>query len=188
MLGSEKGRQWMQVAIPAALFVSLILALFAWNAPHPPLARESGSSTGDAGRSEQTGKNPPEPWTASDVLQPAELAQLLSNPKSKKPLILCVGFDFLYRQAHIPGAEYHGPGGKPQGLDNLKQRVERLPHSQSIVLYCGCCPWTHCPNIRPAFSTLHEMGFSHVKVLSLPTDFSTDWAKKGFPIENPPHP
>jgi hypothetical protein len=154
----------------------------------PKAVGKSGVSTLEVNRTDARATNPPDPWTASDVLQPAELAQLLSDPKSKKPLILCVGFDFLYRQAHIPGAEYHGPAGKPQGLDNLKQRVERLPHGQSIVLYCGCCPWTHCPNIRPAFAAVREMGFKHVKVLSLPTDFATDWVHKGYPVEKPPHP
>jgi len=50
-----------------------------------------------------------------------------------------------------------------------------------MVVYCGCCPMTRGPNIRPALRVLTEMGFRHVKVLWLPQDFHTDWIGKGIP-------
>jgi hypothetical protein len=40
-----------------------------------------------------------------------------------------------------------------------------------------------CPNIRPAFAALHEMGFTKVRVVSIPTNFKTDWIDKGYPTE-----
>jgi len=54
---------------------------------------------------------------------------------------------------------------------------------REILLYCGCCPWEKCPNIRPAFAALHEMGFSKVRVMVVPKDFKTDWDDKGYPTE-----
>jgi len=63
----------------------------------------------------------------------------------------------------------------------LRKRVKSLPHTQAIVLYCGCCPWSHCPNIRPAFKELSAMGFSNVKVLYVANNFGTDWVDKGYP-------
>jgi len=40
-----------------------------------------------------------------------------------------------------------------------------------------------CPNVRPVFSALHDMGCRRVRVLSLPTDFAKDWAEKGYPYD-----
>ncbi len=139
-----------------------------------------------AGPMELAGENQAdaaEPWTSAQAQQPAELAKMLALPKSKRPLIICVGFPFLYQTAHIPGALFHGPGTSPAGLEDLKKWAQNVPRSQAIVLYCGCCPWNRCPNIRPAFKALREMGFTQLKVLSIDTDFPTDWVQKGFPVE-----
>jgi hypothetical protein len=54
----------------------------------------------------------------------------------------------------------------------------------AIVLYCGCCPWSHCPNLNPAYDTLRQMGFSKVKVLYLANNFGADWVDKGYPVAN----
>jgi hypothetical protein len=40
-----------------------------------------------------------------------------------------------------------------------------------------------CPNIRPAFAMLRDMGFAKIRVLILPNDFSKDWADKGLPYD-----
>ena len=109
---------------------------------------------------------------------PEELAANL-----KTPLVIHVGFPVLYRGAHIAGSEYAGPGSKPEGSNSLKKAVAGQPHNREIVLYCGCCPWDKCPNIRPAFAALHEMGFTHVKVMIVPENLKTDWIDKGYPTE-----
>ncbi len=132
---------------------------------------------------QKKGKDGSEPWTSSQVQRPADLAKELSDPKTKKPLIICVGFRSLYQSARIPGALFHGPAGKPEGLEELKKWAQNVPRESPIVLYCGCCPWDRCPNIRPAFQTLHEMGFTRLRVLSIDTDFATDWVQKGFPVQ-----
>lgn len=125
-----------------------------------------------------------DPWTPTQTVQPADLAKELSVATADaKPTVVCVGFHTLYEGAHIPGASFHGAGSTAQGLDNLKDWAKPLPRSANIVLYCGCCPLVHCPNIRPAFEALHDMGFTHLRVLILPTDFNTDWIAKGYPVE-----
>jgi thiosulfate/3-mercaptopyruvate sulfurtransferase len=121
------------------------------------------------------------PWSMSEVVQPADLAGELG--KGLKPQIVCVGFQVLYRSAHITGAVYHGAVSKPEGLEDLKQWARGVPRGQRIVLYCGCCPMDRCPNIRPAFQTLKQMGFTRLQVLSLTQDLGRDWADKGFPVE-----
>ncbi|MEJ2008697.1 MAG: rhodanese-like domain-containing protein [Acidobacteriota bacterium] len=121
------------------------------------------------------------PWSQKQLLQPATLARELQNSGSK-PLLLHVGFESLYVQGHIPGSKYCGPARSPEGIANLKSCLRGVPHTRSIVLYCGCCPWQECPNIRPAFKTLKAMGFSNVKVLYIPDNFGRDWAQKGYPV------
>ncbi|MGB7555043.1 MAG: rhodanese-like domain-containing protein, partial [Candidatus Korobacteraceae bacterium] len=83
---------------------------------------------------------------SSQLINPQDLANVLQSAKSAKPLILNVGPYLLYAQAHIPGAEFIGPTSDSQAMDALLKRVKSLPHSKFIVLYCGCCPWDHCPN------------------------------------------
>ena len=69
----------------------------------------------------------------------------------------------------------------PQGIQSLRTRVKALPKTTFIVLYCGCCPWNHCPNVRPAYNELHKMGFSDVKVLYIADNLGADWVDKGYP-------
>jgi rhodanese-related sulfurtransferase len=118
---------------------------------------------------------------SAQLLNPDELLKLLQSPAGEKPLLLNVGPSLLYMQAHIPGAEYIGAASDKQGLDKLRARVKSLPHDKLIVLYCGCCPWSHCPNVRPAYNQLNAMGFNHVKVLYIANNFGTDWVDKGYP-------
>jgi hypothetical protein len=119
----------------------------------------------------------------SDLLQPENLNQLLSAQGDDKPLVLQVGSLLMFREAHIPGAEFGGAGSQAVGQQQLQKRVAPLAHNSFIVLYCGCCPWNRCPNIGPAYKLLHDFGFTRVKVLYLATNFGTDWVDKGFPVE-----
>lgn len=122
------------------------------------------------------------PWTRKDVVDPATLAQQLKK-SGDKPLLLQVGFRSLYDQGHIPGSKYCGPAFRPGGIAKLKECVAEVPHTKEILLYCGCCPWEECPNLRPAFEALSQMGFKRVRVLYIPHNFGRDWAHKGYPTE-----
>jgi len=118
------------------------------------------------------------------TMTPEELTRILADksPKAQKPLMLQVGSRMLFVQAHIPGSEYIGQGNTPEGLQNLARRVTAVPKKKFIVLYCGCCPWSHCPNVNPAYDALQKLGFTNVKVLYLANNFGADWVDKGYPV------
>jgi hypothetical protein len=128
------------------------------------------------------GADSKEPWTKTEIITPAELTRELSAAPAGKIILIHVGFRTLYNQGRIPGSQYAGPGSKAEGLAALRKLVEKNPRNQMIVIYCGCCPWQECPNIRPAFQELKQMGFTNLKVLELPDSLVTDWVGKGYPI------
>lgn len=127
-------------------------------------------------------QSPSDPWSASQTVQPNDLVKELADAKSA-PTVVFVGFQRLYTAGHIKGAQFHGSGGSAEGLAQLKTWSASLPRSTNLVIYCGCCPLERCPNLRPAFTTLHEMGFTKLRALILPTSFAADWAEKGLPYE-----
>jgi len=118
----------------------------------------------------------------SRLINPEDLIKLLQTPGKEKPLMIQVGSHVLFGQAHIPGSEYIGPASSDAGLKQLRKRVESLPRTKLIILYCGCCPWDHCPNVKPADDTLHTMGFTNVKVLYISNNFGTNWVDKSYPV------
>lgn len=115
-------------------------------------------------------------------VEPKDLAARLMSPA--KPAIFQVGFAYLYRADHIPGAVYAGPGSRADGIELLKSAVAKLPRGRQIVIYCGCCPWDKCPNIKPAIDLLKSMGFTRVAALHLSTGFKTDWIDSHYPVEH----
>ena len=115
-------------------------------------------------------------------ITPEELVKILQAAAGNKPAIFQVGFHVLYAQAHIPGAAYVGPASTESGLQNLQKQVESLPRDKFIVLYCGCCPWIHCPNVKPAYEQLRAKGFTNVKVLYIADNFGANWVDKGYPV------
>ncbi|HZQ70755.1 MAG TPA: rhodanese-like domain-containing protein [Terriglobales bacterium] len=117
----------------------------------------------------------------TDLIQAEALAKIIQSPGRDKPLMLQVGSRVLFQQAHIPGSEYVGAGNTDAGLQALKKRVESVPKSKFIVIYCGCCPWNHCPNVEPADKTLRQLGFTNVKTLYIGNNFGMDWVQRGYP-------
>lgn len=126
---------------------------------------------------------PDDPWTADQLLEAEDLARIISEPHDQSPLIFYVGPAVLYKRAHIPGAKGIGPAGEPDGLKSLQREAKALGRDRELVLYCGCCPWKVCPNVRPALKVLQAMGFKSVKVLYLPHSLRQDWVNKGFPVQ-----
>jgi hypothetical protein len=122
-----------------------------------------------------------DPWASGELLQPADLATAIQSGKA--PILLSVAFPVLYRGKHIVQAINAGPTSKPEGIEALKIAAAKLPKDADVVIYCGCCPMVKCPNIRPAYRTLKELGFTHIRVLSLPENLHTDWVGKGYPSE-----
>lgn len=127
-----------------------------------------------------------DPWDKSQIIMPEDLARLMVAPQGKKPLVVYVGFDFLYRGGHILGAQYVGTGREPKGIEALKKWAQGVARDQEVVIYCGCCPFKDCPNIRPAYEALRQMGLTQIKVLYLEDGFAKNWLNKGYPSEKEP--
>jgi thiosulfate/3-mercaptopyruvate sulfurtransferase len=125
-----------------------------------------------------------DPWSSQETLQAAELVhEVAAGRDSKSPTVIYVGFRTLYEGGHIQGAVFHGTASTEKGLTELKSWLATLPRTTNLVIYCGCCPFDRCPNIRPAYNALREMGFEHTRVIILPTSFAKDWVEKGYPME-----
>lgn len=155
----------------AALGPLFLIATLHWNT-----AAESQSSTS---------QTLDQPFAPGSLVEPDQLAATLSQSKERPPVV-CVGVKILYEGAHVPGALYLGPARTVEGLDTLRKWAENLPRNKMVVIYCGCCPWDKCPNIRPAYSALQGMGFTNIKVLHISQSFAKDWVEKGFPADKTP--
>ena len=120
---------------------------------------------------------------ALPTMAPADLVAMMAKKTAPQPLIIQVGFKSLFDQAHIPGSEYIGPGADGTGLGALRKRLATVKKDALIVIYCGCCPLDHCPNVKPAEELLQSMGFTNAKMLLIPNNFGADWVSKGYPTE-----
>jgi len=116
-------------------------------------------------------------WTPQQLLAPADLAKVLKDPKSPQPIVFCIGMDAI-----IKGSIDVGPAVMPENLNTLKLKVGKLPKNAPIVVYCGCCPFSRCPNIGPAMQLLKDMKFTNYKLLNLPQNVKVDWIDKGYPM------
>jgi thiosulfate/3-mercaptopyruvate sulfurtransferase len=147
------------------------------------VGRPGTDGPGTAEPGSQQDSSATDPWSAAQLVQPAALVHQLNGPARSRPLVLCVGFDFLYQSAHIPGALLYGPGREPSGLKALADAAKAWQHDRDIVIYCGCCPMKQCPNLRPAFRLLRDRGFTRLRVLDLERDFRQDWLQNTLPSE-----
>ena len=118
-----------------------------------------------------------EPWTEKQLMPPAELAAIINDDKSDKPIIFSIG-----PSAIIKGSINIGMTKEKENLDKLKQQLNKLPKDKNIIIYCGCCPFEHCPNIRPAFELLNKMKFTNQKLLNLPHNIKVDWINNNYPV------
>ncbi|HVX49496.1 MAG TPA: hypothetical protein VHB48_05035 [Chitinophagaceae bacterium] len=114
-------------------------------------------------------------WTPAQLMQPATLAQSITSHKDV-PVIICIG-----PGAVIPGSVNAGPAHEAPGMAAFKKILDTLPKNAAVVVYCGCCPFEHCPNVRPAIAALKEAGFTNYKLLNLEHNIRTDWIDKGYP-------
>ena len=84
----------------------------------------------------------------------------------------------------VPGAIKLGAVSEDEGLANFKAKLSSLSKDAEVVVYCGCCPYEHCPNVRPAAELLAKMQFKNYKILDLPHNIDVDWIRKGYPMAN----
>jgi hypothetical protein len=140
---------------------------------------QSGEKSGGTAKAQSHASELPP--GSPELIQPEELAKAIQSSATAKPTIFNIGPRVIYVQAHIPGAVYIGPTAMPEGLEKLRARAASLPRDSFLVIYCGCCPWDHCPNVRPAYKELKQMGFTRLKVLYIAATFGADWVEKGYP-------
>ena len=126
-------------------------------------------------------QTPADPWSKSEFVEPEVIAKLLQS-SATPPKIICVAFPLNFKR-HLPKAVYAGPGSKAEGIELLKKAVADVPKDAAILLYCGCCPMNVCPNLRPAFKVLKELGYTRVRAMNIPTNMPTDWYGKNYPTE-----
>jgi hypothetical protein len=145
-----------------------------------PIVHADGPASG--AESTVAAPTPPatRPIPEASLIQPKELAQALRGPIEQRPLVLQVGFRVLYRSGHIAGSRYIGPASKPEGLEALREAVRKLPRTKPLVLYCGCCPWADCPNMRAAYVAMGSVGRS-VRILYIAKNLQTNWIDAGLP-------
>ena len=116
-----------------------------------------------------------DPWKPDQLLSPADLAATFNN-NDTLPVIFSIG-----PSAYIKGSINIGNAKEKENLEKFKEQVSKLPKNTAIVIYCGCCPVEHCPNIRPAFNLLTKMNFTNYKLLNLEHNIKVDWINKGYP-------
>lgn len=126
------------------------------------------------GFSVQRGK---ENWTEKQLMESSELAKILNDPKAPKPIIYSIG-----PGGNIKGSVEMGAAQEKENLDKLKAELNKPAKDTDIVIFCGCCPFKDCPNIRPAFKLLNEMKFTNHKLLNLSHNLKVDWIDKGYPM------
>ena len=139
--------------------------------------------SGSSGQTSEIPVSSSDPWQATQLIKPEELAKWLSETSGAKPLMICVAFPVLYPGGHIAGARLAGPTAKPEGIQALKRAANGLSQDKQIVLTAGAVRGINVQTSAQPFAPWEEWGFKDVKALYLPTNFQQDWIAKGFPIE-----
>lgn len=120
----------------------------------------------------------PQNWTVDQLEQPADLAKEIKENKNL-PVIINIG-----PGAIIPHSIDAGMASENGGIEKFTKIISKLDKKEKIVIYCGCCPFEHCPNVRPAIDVLKSKGFTNYYLLNLPKNVNTDWISKGYPVVN----
>lgn len=118
-----------------------------------------------------------DPWTKAQLIEPAALANQLGLPASQWPVIIDVGPSGL-----IKGAVEAGPAEEKENLAKIGKLLRDVPRDKEVVIYCGCCPFDKCPNVRPAFRELQRLGFARPRLLNLADNLKKDWIDRGYPL------
>jgi len=112
-------------------------------------------------------------------MAPSELAAMITA-KKELPVIISIG-----PGTTIPGSVNVGMVNTGEGLEKLRTQLKGIEKDKKVVIYCGCCPFEHCPNVRPAVDALKGMNFTNYYLLNLPSNIKKDWINKGYPVAKP---
>jgi hypothetical protein len=147
-----------------ALIIVVIL-FFAFQRQESSIKKESSNNV------------PGEPWKESQLMDPVKLSQQI-NTGQDKLIVINIGPSGL-----IKGAVDIGPTQDAENLDTLRDYLKNSAGGKDVVLYCGCCPFKNCPNIRPAFTLLNTLNYGNASLLDINENLKVDWIDKGFPME-----
>lgn len=117
-------------------------------------------------------------WQKEQLLATQDLAIKIKMNAKDKPLIFNVG-----PMENIKGAKAVGPGNAVTFGHKMQTELSMENKAKPIVIYCGCCSYVNCPNIKPAYDALIAQGFKNTKVLELPESLKKDWQEKGYPMD-----
>lgn len=117
-------------------------------------------------------------WTSDQLMDPAQLASVI-QAKKNLPMLISVG-----PSAVIPNSTDIGMMTVEANVKKLKDLLATTPKNTKVVVYCGCCPYDRCPNVRPAIDALKELKFTNYFLLDLPHNIRKDWIDKGYPTQN----
>lgn len=116
-------------------------------------------------------------WTQKQLMEPKVLADRITQNKMNKTVVVNIGPD-----AVIKGSYNVGPGSDPRNIEKMRVYLQNISKDKEVVLYCGCCPFAKCPNIRPAFKALTDLGYKNARLLNIPHNIKTDWIDKKYPV------
>ncbi len=117
-------------------------------------------------------------WKSEQLISTKELVLKIQSNAKDKPLIFNVG-----PMENIKSAVAVGAATNVTFSEKMKATLAMENKTKAIVVYCGCCSYATCPNIKPAYDILISQGFKNTKVLELPVGIKPDWVAKGYPME-----
>jgi len=117
-------------------------------------------------------------WKKEQLMPTSLMAEQIKTNAKDKPLIFNVG-----PMDNIKGSVFVGRGTSVSSIDKMRGTLSMENKNRTIVVYCGCCSYASCPNIKPAYDALISLGFKNAKVLDLPVGLGPDWQAKGYPME-----
>lgn len=117
-------------------------------------------------------------WKKEQLMATQELADKINTNAKDKPVIFNVG-----PMDNIKTAVFVGRATSATCVEKMKSALAMESKTKPVVVYCGCCSYASCPNIKPAYDALISQGFKNTKVLELPEGIKPDWVAKGYPME-----
>lgn len=117
-------------------------------------------------------------WKKEQLMSTSDLSIKIKTNSKDKPLIFNVG-----PMENIKGAIEVGAATNVTFGSKVISHLTMENKIKSIVVYCGCCSYSSCPNIKPAYDYLIAQGYKNTKVLELPEGIKPDWVAKGYPVE-----
>ena len=117
-------------------------------------------------------------WSKEQLMPTKELADKINANAKDKPLVLNVGpMEAIKTSVEV------GRATSVTGIEKIKSTLGMENKNRMVVVYCGCCSYASCPNIKPAYDAVVAAGFKNTKVLELPEGIKPDWVAKGYPME-----